>query len=414
MKKWMIGSSLVLLSAGLVAGYFSYRSQQATDLSQRATRALAKEDFSAARVYSEKSLEIRPGDTKVLLVYAEAVFKDGNLDSEKRVQLALDALSRIPDDSDEGLRARMHEASIHFFDQLKPVKAERALRRALAISTDHTESLNSLMQIFCCTSRETLIEPLFESLVQNSQNRRQTREVLANWFLSQFSLGTYNSKTDPLLRVDGLYQVNIPLSQKRLLAFRDAEPGQQLPQVALAYWFYIRSDGKQAKLLLDELAPEQIDLSDPLYLITAVNTYFEVGEIELAATLHQYWKDETYFEYWRQKGVIEQDYENDPRQAVDSFQRALTIWPGPIDPSIYFRLETCLKTIGDQENASKYRKLGEEMRNTTSSERIRELQQILLEGELNQENCEKFVSFYETLGRQIEMQYWRSLPSLPE
>ena len=107
------------------------------------------------------------------------------------------------------------------------------------------------------------------------------------------------------------------------MAFRDAEPDDQLPKVALAYWFYLRSDGKQAKLILDELDPKKLDPSDPLYLITAINVYLEVGEIQLASELHAYWEDQHYFEYWRQKGVLQQDYQDEPKQAVNSYLKAL-------------------------------------------------------------------------------------------
>lgn len=411
MKKWLIAIVLILLVAGGLVGWYTWRQYKMNQFIETARAALATNDFQSARVYAAKAIKITPSDSVALLLFAEAVFKDETVPAAKRVQQALEALEKIPDQASEGLEARTHEASIYFFDQLKPAQAEASLRRAIAINTDHKQSYFSLMQIYCCTSRETFTAPLFESMIQLAESKAEVIEVLTNWFVSQFAIGSFNRQIDQRLRVDSLYELKIPTSQKRLLAFRDASPDDQLAQVALAYWFYLRTDGKQAKVLLEELDLEQLDPSDPLYLMTAVNVYLEVGEIELAAKLHSYWKDQTYFEYWRQKGVLEQDYQNNPAEAAESFERALTIWPGAIDPSVYFRLETCYKLIKDPQSAEKFRQLGEELRNRVSTEGIKELQQILIEQDFSQENCDRFAAFYAKLGRQIEAQYWKNLPS---
>ena len=68
----------------------------------------------------------------------------------------------------------------------------------------------------------------------------------------------------------------------------------------------------------------------------------------------------------------------------------------------------------DFEKAAEYKTRGEKLRNNTDVSRIKELQQLLIRGQLDQETCEKFVAFYKSLGREIEAQYWRALPTLPE
>ena len=411
MKKWI---AILLLLVGAAIAFFMWRNHQAEKFASRAKTAIEENDFQSARVFAEKALAIRPNHTPTLLIYAESVFKDSTMDGDSRIDKSLTALGKIGDNVDESLAARKYEASLLFFSRLQAVEAEEALIRATAISTDDLEANLSLMRIYCATGRETFTSPLFETMIQISGTKSETQEVLIAWFLSQFSLGSYNSSTDQMLGVEGLYASKIPASQKRLLAFRDSEPDQIQPKVALAYWFYLRSDGKQAKVILDELDPEKIDLTDPLYLMTAVNVYLEMGEIEIAQELHGYWDNQTYFEYWRQKGVIEQDYKGNKHEAIKAFEKALTIWPGPIDPSLPFRLETCYKGIEDFEKAAEYKARGEKLRNNTDVSRIKELQQLLIRGQLDQETCEKFVAFYKSLGREIEAQYWRALPILPE
>lgn len=413
-KKVILILLAMIVMIGGYAGWRYWQHQKAEEFSSRADRALKEGDYKAARVYSQKYLAIKPNDSGMLLLYSEAVFKDESLDPEYRVTESLAALQRIPDSAESGLAARRHEASIWFFDRLNPRRAEECLRRAIGISSDDSASYRSLMQIYCCTGRESLTAPFFESLLQAADGKSETVAALRDWFLSQFATGTYNSGIDQRLQVDLLYTQNIPISQKRLLAFRDACPNDPLPKIALAYWFYLRDDGKQAKLLLDQIDPETLDLSDPLYLTTAVNVYLEMGEIDLATELHENWPGKDYFEYWRQKGVLAQDYQNDIHAAIEAFKSALTVWPGAVDPSIYFRLETCLKSVGDNANAEKYRILGQKIRNITSVERIRELQTILLTDDLSDQNCQRFVEFYSALNREKEVQYWKAIPTMPD
>ena len=407
MKKWLV--ILLMLAMVAAGGYYYWRGRQAEQFSERARAALKENDYQTARVFAERALEIRPNDASDLIVYSEAVFNDQTIDGEKRVTLALDALAKISDESSEGLAARTHEASILFFDQLKVVGAELALNRAIKIAPDEIQPLQSLMQIYCCTERATITEPLFKKMIGLATTKSEKTKILSAWFLSQFSTQTYNSPTDQLLRINSLFQANIPLSQKRLLAFRNSDPKEQTPRVALAHWFFLRTDGKQAKVLLDEMAPEEMDLSDSFYLMTAVNVYLECGEIDLARELHGLWTDKEQFEYWRQKGVLEQDYDNQRKEAAESLEKALTIWPGPIDPSVYFRLTTLYKLLGNSEESEKYRALGEKMGNATEVERIRELQDILLRGNLSQNDCLKFATFYEAFGRKLEAESWRKL-----
>ena len=136
------------LAGGIGYGIYAYSNHQAIQLFEKAKAALEKGDFLEARVFSEKSLAVKPSHYPALLVFAEAIFKDLSVEANKRVKTALEALGKIPDDAEQGLAARTHEASIYFFDGLKPTRAEKALKRAIAISPDQAESYRSLMRIF--------------------------------------------------------------------------------------------------------------------------------------------------------------------------------------------------------------------------------------------------------------------------
>ena len=405
--KWIL--PIALLGLAIAIGYFFWIRAEAGHYEKLARNAYDESDFMTARVYAEKALAFDSKDSALLLIHAESAFKDQSLDQQDRIRVALASLESIPDKAEEAPSARRYEASIYFFNLLKPCRAEQALQRAAEVSDGDFQTHMSLFQIYCCTGRESLTESLFKKLVEMAKTREQKVEVLKAWFLSQFSPSTFNSKVDNQLQVDTLIASNIPASQKRLLAFRNAEPDQQLAKIALVNWFFRRNDGQQAKKLLDELSPEFLQLEDPLYLLTAINVYLEMGEIDLARELHSYWTDESHFEYWRQKGVFEQDYDSDPAQAVESFKRALQIWPGTIDPSIYFRLETCLTRQGQVGAAGKFRERGIKVRNTTEVGRIKVLQSILLNQQLNPSNCEKFAEFYSSLGRDFEKQQWQQL-----
>lgn len=411
MNKWIILVGLLAMGA---AGYLWWNGRRIEANLEQARSSLKEEDYTRARVYAQKVLSARPNHPEALLVNAEAVFKDPTLDPVDRVNDALESLNKIGDVGETGFEARKYEASLYLFNLLKPTVAEQSLVRATHIFEDRLDAYSSLLQIYCCTERGTLAEPIFLKAIEVANTRQEKYRVLSDWFLSQFSVNTYNSRTDQLLQTSSIYPDNIPTEQKRLLAFRDASPDDFRPKVALAYWFYIRNDPEQAKKLLDQVDVKATELHDPLYLITTVNVLLEVGEIELAQELHAYWNSEKYFEYWRQKGVIEQDYENDPQAAVDSYERALKIWPGVIDPSVYFRLESCWKIIGSEANAEKYRLLGEQVRNTTNVNRIKEMQGLLLNNDQNPETLLKFARFYEELGRGTERDQWEQLGTAVE
>ncbi len=407
-KRYVVGLSIIILACGWMAVWFGLR-MRAQAWHVKAVASLQIEDPLQARVFSENALKIQPNRSQFLLTYAEAVFKDETLDSGQRMRLALDSLGKIDDHAIESYEARIHEASIFFFNQLMPKQAEAALNRAVRIAPHRTSALHSLFQIYCCTARDTFVEPLFIELAANTEQPKDKVAVLSNWFLSQFDLRTYNQRTDNRLGVGGMLGGNIPVSQQRLLGFRDAEPDSISARLALAYWFLLRTDGKQAKKLLDELDPEDINPADPLFLVTAVNTYLEVGEIDLAKDLHSYWDDKNYYEYWRQKGVIEQDYEQDLKAAVVSLEKALTIWPGQIDPSIYFRLETCFQKMGRAEDALRVREKASQLRQVVEVGRIKELREIVLTENFSEANYRKFSEFYDALGRSLEKEAWGNL-----
>ena len=148
-----------------VVGWFYWRVKIANTVLQQARNAIERSDYPTARVFSEKLLKIRPDHPEGILILAESTYKDETLSPEKRQEIAFELLSRIPDASKYASRARLHEASILLFDNLMPVKAEDALRRALDGEGEKLEIYRSLFQLYCCTSRETLAEPIFREMI---------------------------------------------------------------------------------------------------------------------------------------------------------------------------------------------------------------------------------------------------------
>jgi tetratricopeptide (TPR) repeat protein len=107
--------------------------------------------------------------------------------------------------------------------------------------------------------------------------------------------------------------------------------------------------------------------------------------------------------------VIEQDYEQDLKAAVVSLEKALTIWPGQIDPSIYFRLETCFQKMGRAEDALRVREKASQLRQVVEVGRIKELREIVLTENFSEANYRKFSEFYDALGRSLEKEAWGNL-----
>lgn len=407
MKKYLV-LAVVLILAG-IAIWTGRNRYYAASFRTQAVDRLKNGDFQGARVFAERSLQYAQRDPETLLVFSEAVYKDPSLPEDKRLRLALDSLSNIRDNAINGYQARVNEASILFFNQKMPVAAELSLQRAARQDPSRHEAWQSLFQIYCCTGRETLTESLFQKMLETSTGRLQKTDVLKAWFASQFALSAFNQRTDEQLQTEQIAPGSIPTSQKRLLMFRQAEPDQPMAQTALAYWFYLRRDPVQAKKLLDEMDPGMINPADPHFLMAAVNIYFESGDIELAKSLHEGWDDESWFEYWRQQGVIQQDFGTEYGNAILAYEKALQIWPGPIDPSVYFRLETCLRRVNRQNDAAAYLQRATEMKQVTDLEQIKELLRRMGTGPVDGETCRALAQFYKKLGRDYERRHWLEL-----
>lgn len=361
---------------------------------------------------AEKSLAdylvYRPDDHQAVLQWAEAVIDGKSRSPQEAAELACAALAEIPDTSSSAAEARMREARLTLFVLLQPEKAEKLLLRSKELNPDPMDVHFLLWKVFDLTERFQFSEPHFWATYERSPDETKTNR-LGEWYLSQFSTNSANASLDRLL---GFIAPNQTTSEQvvvaRLDSFLEHEPESTLNLTAKAAFLLHLREREAAGKLLDQADQRPDARSNEFFLATRISYLLDLGRLKEADSLFEQWgASRDGYLYYKTLARIQQLVRRDDKGAVENFDRALQVWPGPVDWSnLHFKAQSMAR-LGEREGAEQTRATAKQIELLMEMDVHRTLRASL--NTLNRpESLLQFEDFYKKIGREKEAIAWRS------
>jgi len=403
--KWLrllLITTSVLLSIWL--GTVLLRAQRgfsiAADLTERGL-------WAQARPPLERYLWLHPSDDQARLLMAETLVRDDLLDPEQAVLEALDHLARIPDDSPNAPAAWTKEGRLRFFILHQPHLAERVLRRALAGEPENGEAAYVLWKLLDLTGRFESAEATFW-IVHQQAPLKQRADRLRAWYMSQFFPLTANIDLERMMGVLGPNEEPTSITElRRYRRFQQTEPEQPLAYVCEAVWLHREGDPRSALKLLDETGKKLDDAhTDSFYVSTLMVVLVDLGEYERAEAAFGRWPPPHQgYDYWKWQAIVEDEIRGEGQAALDAYDKALGVWPGPVDWRLRNRKAGCLRRLGKQQDAERELARAKEIE-ILMDEYFQRRNRFML-GRLDRPTqLRPLQEFYDKLGRQREAQAW--------
>lgn len=408
--------ALVVSGAALFAAGVAVRAQYGLSAAQESAK---RGDWAQARSQLRRFLGLHPSDGRALLLMAEALAKDETLPAREAVLSSISYLGQVPDTSPQAAAARLHEARLRFVILLEAGRAEALLREAVEAEPDSFEAHHLLWKLFELTGRSHLAEPTFWRVYELAREGERA-VLLRDWYMSQFFPSTAAAELERQLGLSGPDgQPGGKNEAFRFKRFRDAEPDAAVGRAALARWFLLEGDPSFAMTLLDQAAEAVPGIEgDPFYLATRIATLIDLGRVEEAQECLAGWPEtqRTGHEYWKWRAVLLEQVGRDFAGALQAYDRALGIWPGPGDWRTQFRKAACLGRLGNHAEAEQVRLAADQVEKLMHDEVQAELRAAL--GDLTSESKLRIVEdFYRRLGRDREADCWateiRRLHAMP-
>jgi len=198
---------------------------------------------------------------------------------------------------------------------------------------------------------------------------------------------------------------------RRLKEHLDAEPERPVNHAALARWFQHDGDHTKALALLELGLKVPGAEKNPYFLSILLATLFERGELDRAKQFLNGWPDpHEGYEYWRWRGMLADEADRDYPSAVEAYDRALAIWPGPVDWRTMNRRANCLARMRQSEAATEARKQAKTVEQLMDTDVHIALKEALDDDKLTQpDTVKRFEDFYRNLGREREVHAWREI-----
>lgn len=407
-RVWTLFALFAIIGIG---GYFSYRSAArlwAHRAMQRADSAARRQDWKTARTELSKFLEVFPKDDAARLAFAEAIFKDATLNSDRSVSAAVEQLRLISKSSLHWPAACIQESRMSLFARQQPHHAESLLQELLKAESKNSEGNYVLWKLFDLTGRSHLAAPNFR-LVLEATPVAQRPFRLREWYLSQFYPATANPELDQLM---GFYDPSEKRSAitelRRLEAFRDREPKSATNHAVVARWFSLEGDPKLSLQLLQQaLDVADAPMQDPFFVATLIQVMFDLGEFDNALKYFGAWPGErSGYEYSRLEAILADEVERDFERAIRNYRQVISAWPGPADWRIQYRLARCLAKAGKENAAESTRQRAKQVE-LLMEDSVHEPLRRLLAAPDQLEICGRMTQFYEQLGLEFEASQWR-------
>jgi hypothetical protein len=350
-------------------------------------------------------LQRAPNDAELILLWAQAVISGRNRTPQQAAELALTRLQQIPDSSPLAAEARMREGRLGLLVLQKPDFAEVRLRKSLELGPPTLDANYLLWKLCDLTERVSEAEPWFWAAYELTPEEQQP-ERLREWYTSQFSPQAGNAELDRLM---GFLEPNKfsddAVTLARLAAFRSHEPESFLTAAAEAHFMiHLRDRDPAIELLLKHWQRPGANANDFL-MSTLVDVLLETGRLDEAQVIFERWTPSEGFRWLRTAGRMQQIVYQQDAEALELFERARPIWPGPIDWSLLHYQAQSLAKLGRRSDSESARAKAKEIELLMELDVHRELRQALLDLGRPQ-NLQKMQDFYQKIGRDREAQEW--------
>ncbi len=405
MTKRIIVSILLVLGAGvaLYATVIVVRAQFGLNAGQE---LLAHQLWPQARKQLSRYLWLHPKDASARILMAEALVKDEALPAEDAATRAMGYLAEIPDNSPLAAEARLQQGRLCFLILHKPGRAEQHLRRAIDLQADALPAYQLLWTVMNATGRAELSEDVFWRVFELSPEQEQPLRM-REWYMNNFYPLTASESLDRMMGILAPEETPTRTTESgRYLRFRSNEPEAPVNHAAVARWCQQEGDPEFALRLLDTAATELDNATqDPFFLSTYIATLLDLGEHQRAEAYLQQWPetDRGHF-YWKWRAIILDEFGDAHEDACKAYERALEIWPGPVDWRLRHRRAVCLAKIGNERLAAEERKRLFAVKQLMETETHERLRNAL--GSAQELAKSEIVDFYRQLGRNREADFW--------
>ena len=405
MSKRLIVGILLFLGggAGLYATVIVVRAQSGLNAGQE---LLDHQLWPQAREQLSRYIWLHPSDARARMLMAEAFVKDETLPAVEAASHAMDYLAEIPDSAPLGAEARLRQGRLCFLILQKPGRAEQLLRNAIELRADNLPAYQLLWTLLNVTGRAELSEEVFWRVYELSPEREQPLR-LREWFMSQFFPTSANASIDLMMEILAAEEVPTRTTEsRRYLRFRENEPEAPINHAALAQWCQQEGDPYLAIRLLDAAAMELDNATlDPFFLAAYIATLLDLGKQERAEAYFQRWPDtDRGHLYWKWRAIIMDEVGEAHEDGCQAYERALEIWPGPMDWRLRHRRAACLARLGSAPLAEMEREHATAIQNIMTIETLDRLRNAL--GSLPELEKLEVVDFYRQLGRNREADCW--------
>ncbi len=375
-------------------------------------RSLVSEGkWAAARAHLSRYLILHPSQPAALLLMADCYTRDESVPQAQAAEAALALLRRISDDSIYAAEARTKEGWIQLFMLHQPSRAEETLRRAIQMDQFAVEPRYWLWKLYDLTGRSNLAEPIVWQVIELTPEPERAMR-LREWYMSQFFPLSGCAALDYRMGILGENEIpTVDVERRRFQLFRDAEPDRAVGYAALGRWL-TREGMPQLALEVLRLGEKRMPENErrhPFFLATMVEILIDLGQLQESEQYFQQWPtDDRGFEFWRWRGVLEEEVRNDYQAALQAYDQALPVWPGPVDWRMRIRKANCLARLGRAEEAERVRREARELEAKMDNSVHVPLRQAL--AQLNDRaSLLRVAAFYRDLGRPREAASWLQL-----
>lgn len=403
---------LTVLTMVIVAigawGYIQWTKKSAVASLANGRQYLKERRAELAEKAIGEYLAVYPDDVEAILNWAEAVIDGKSRLPQDAARVACEALSRIPDSSPFAAEARMREGRLTLFVLLQPERAEKLLMHSRTLNPDSMDVHFLLWKLFDLTERFQFAEEHFWNTYDRSPDSIKT-ERLVEWYLSQFSTNSGNATIDRLLGfLPADQQTSDTVVAARLDGFLASEPDSTLNLTAKAAFLLHLRDREAAGKLLDQAEQREDAASNPFFLATRISHFLDLGKLREAKDLFDRWNapNEGYL-YLKTLGRIQQLVLRQDKEAVESFEQATKIWPGPMDWSILHFQAQSMARLGNRTGAEQTRARAKEIELLMELDVHRRLR-MAIQDLKRPESFVAFEEFYLKLGSERDAAAWQS------
>lgn len=367
---------------------------------------LAHQLWPQARERLASYLWLHPHDAQARLLMADAFAKDEGLPAAEGASKAIECLAAIPDDSPLAAEARFRQGGFYFLILNKPARAEELLRKSIDLGGG-LQAYRLLWSLLSFTGRSERSEDVFWRVYELSSDDQRPLQ-LRDWYLHQFFPLTANEYLDRMMGILAPGESPTRTTEsRRYIRLREREPEAPVTHAAVAQWCQEERDPEFAIHLLEAAAKElPAAESDPFFLSVSIATHLDLGQFKEAEAAFRRWPDhDRGHAYWKWRAIVLDDVQNQPAQALEAYDQALQLWPGPVDWQLCHRKAGCLARAGRSDEAEATRQRVTELKSLLKSEAQDRLRAAV--GLLNDPvPLAEVAEFYRKLGREREADCW--------